>query len=93
LRHPILGTACEAWTWLGNNLSNDSLVPAKRPRYQGWLAGVANGPHRSLRSVRVSPGRTTVRREAHFLSDAGQQETCSDEGADGGDKEERRALQ
>ena len=38
-------------------------------------------------------GEPLLSERAHFLSDAGQQEACSDEGADGGEKEERRAPQ
>ena len=37
-------------------------------------------------------GEPLLSGRAHFLSDAGQQEACPDEGADGRSKEERRAL-
>jgi hypothetical protein len=38
-------------------------------------------------------GEPLLGERAHFLSDAGQQEACSDKGADGGEKKERRAPQ
>jgi hypothetical protein len=78
LGHPILGTPVKP----GPSLAIEAGLRVLRI--------VLIGP--SVRDEFL-PGEPLPGERAHFLSDTGQQEACSDEGADGGNKEERRAPQ